>query len=188
MPKQIGHLQGVTSNTTWSEFVTLITDTFQPRHATNDLIQRIRSLRMHSHDLQTYINDLEKLKHLIPPEAQSDLDMMYTFINGLTPEIHSEMMYKDITSYTDVLKPQISAEKFTWHTHMANKNSAQHLIARTVQHPIHLTDTHMQTPTEISVTGVWSGDGLDLFFLFLNFEEMFCDVFVLVVSVMLLLF
>ena len=113
---------------------------------------------------------------------------MYTFINGLTPELHSEMMYKDISSYTDILKPQISSEKFTWHTHMANKNSAQHLIARTVQHSIHLTDTHMQTSTEISVTGVWSGDGLDLFFLFLDFEEMFFDVFVLVVFVMLLLF
>ena len=48
--------------------------------------------------------------------------------------------------------PQISAGKFTWQTHMANKNFAQHLTTRTVQHPIHLTDTHIHIPNHTPTT------------------------------------
>ena len=83
----------------WSEFVTLVTDKFQPRHATHDLIQRIRSLKMKTYKLETYANDFERLKRLIPSNAQSDIDMMYTFINGLTDELRSKMMSKELDSY-----------------------------------------------------------------------------------------
>ena len=42
-----------------------------------------------------------------------------------------------------ILTPQISDETFTWHTHMANKNFAQHLTNQTMQHPISYTlDRH----------------------------------------------
>ena len=62
MPEQKGHLHDITSDTKWSDFVTLVTDKFQPRHATHDLIQRIRSLKMKTYQLQTYMNEFERLK------------------------------------------------------------------------------------------------------------------------------
>ena len=103
MPAQKGHLHEVTDQTSWNDFKTLIISKFEPRHATHDLIQRLRSTKMHKHDLQNYINAFERLKHLIPAEAQSDTDMMYTFINGLSDELRSKLMSKDLTTYQDAV-------------------------------------------------------------------------------------
>ena len=95
MPEQSGHLHGVTKDTTWDEFKTLVIAKFEPRHAIHDLIKRIRALRMRRTDLQSYINEFERLKRLLPSENQTDLDMMYTFINGLTDELRIKLMSKD---------------------------------------------------------------------------------------------
>ena len=95
MPEQSGHLHGVTKDTTWDEFKVLVIAKFEPRHAIHDLIKRIRALRMHRTDLQSYINEFERLKRLLPSENQTDLDMMYTFINGLTDELRIKLMSKE---------------------------------------------------------------------------------------------
>ena len=82
MPAQKGHLHEVTDQTFWDDFTTLIIVNVEPRHATHNLIQRLKSTKMYKHDLQNYINAFERVKHLIPAEAQTDTDMMYTFINS----------------------------------------------------------------------------------------------------------
>ena len=95
MPAQKGHLHEVTDQTSWNDFTTLIIGKFEPRHATHDLIQ-LRSIKMYKHDLQNYINAFKRLKHLIPAEAQTNTDMMYTFINGLSDKLRETLMSKNI--------------------------------------------------------------------------------------------
>ena len=93
MPAQSGHLHGVTKDTSWKQFKTLIIAKFEPRHAIHDLIKRIRSLKMRRHDCQAYINEFECLKHL-PDINQTDLDMMYTLINGIVKELRIKLLSK----------------------------------------------------------------------------------------------
>ena len=103
MPAQKGHLHEITDQTSWNDFTKLIVEKFEPRHVTHDLIQRLRSTKMYKHDLQNYINAFERLKHLIPAEAQTDTDMMYTFINGLSDELRAKLMSKDLTTYQEAV-------------------------------------------------------------------------------------
>ena len=44
MPTQADHLHGVTKDTIWEQFKTLIIAKFEPRHAIHNIINRIRSM------------------------------------------------------------------------------------------------------------------------------------------------
>ena len=84
MPSQKGHLHDVKPTTTWAEFKQLVTDKFERRHAQHDLLRTIQELRMHGHNLQRYVNEFTRRKALIAANVQSDIQMMYTFINVLS--------------------------------------------------------------------------------------------------------
>ena len=75
---------------------------------------------MHNHDLQNYINAFERLKRLIPDTAQTDTDMMYTFINGLSEELRAKLMSKDINKQY----PNVGA--ITWPSHTDKTNTAHY--------------------------------------------------------------
>ena len=47
---------------------------------------------MYKHDLQSYINAFEGLKGLISEEAQTDTEITYTFINGLSDERRAKLI------------------------------------------------------------------------------------------------
>ena len=59
------NLHTITELTIWTEFTTLIITKCEPIHITHDLIQRLRSTRMHKHNLHNYINAFERHKRLI---------------------------------------------------------------------------------------------------------------------------
>ena len=103
MPSQKGHLQNVKPTTTCNDFKRLVTETFERRHAQHDLLRAIQDLCMHEHDLQRYVNEFTRLKALIAANTQSDIQMMYTFINGLSPTLRTKLMSKETASYDEAV-------------------------------------------------------------------------------------
>ena len=91
MPEQKGHLHDIPSDTKWSHFVTLVTDKFQPTHATHDLLQCIRLLKMKTYQLQTYVNDLRRLKRLI----SSTTPIRHTHDVHIAQRSHRRITLKD---------------------------------------------------------------------------------------------
>ena len=103
MPSQKSNFHDVKPTTTWAEFKQLVTDKFERRNAQHNLLRAIQDLRMHGHDLQRYVNEFTRLKALIVANAQSDIQMMYTFINGLSKTLRTKRMSKDTTSYAEAV-------------------------------------------------------------------------------------
>ena len=103
MPDKKGHFLDVKPTTTWAEFKQLVTDKFERRHAQHDLLRAIQDLCMHGHDLQRYVNEFTRLKALIAANAQSDIQMMYTFINGLSQTLQAKRMSKETASYEEAV-------------------------------------------------------------------------------------
>ena len=49
------------------------------------------------------MNEFTRLKALIAANAQSDIQMMYTFINGLSQTLQAKRMSKETASYEEAV-------------------------------------------------------------------------------------
>ena len=55
---------------------------------------------MRRHDIQAYINEFKRLKSLLDDGNKTDIDMMYTFNDGLEDELRIKLMSKeDVKTY-----------------------------------------------------------------------------------------